>query len=106
MNFEELEENTTIHTLRHFTNTPLNQDYSCYWCYPISSIEEISDSFKNFWIWFQQELQADTFSTHTIVSFDLLKTFVLSPTSEYHTTQLSRIVTRLLTSIQFLQRPF
>src|SRR5215469_15444712 len=102
MNFEELEENTTIHTLRHFTNTLLNQDYSCYWYYPIPPIEEISDSFKNFWIWFQQELQADTFLAHTIVSFNLLKTFVFSPTLEYHTNQLSRIVTRLLTSIRFL----
>src|SRR5215469_14494547 len=106
MNFEELEENTASHILRHYTNTSLNQDYSCYWCYPIPLVEEISNSFRHFWVWFRQEFQADTFSAYTVVSFNLFETFILSPDSEYHTNQLVRTVTRLLTSIRFKRIPF
>jgi len=99
MNFEELEENTATHILRHYTNSPLNQDYSCYWCYPIPPIEDISESFKYFWTWFKQEFQVDTFSAYTVTAFNLFETFILSPPSEHRTAQLTRIATRLLTSI-------
>ena len=106
MNFEELEANTATHIIWHYSNSLLNQDYSCFVYYPIPPEEEISDSFKNFWIWFRQEFQADTFSAHTIVSFNLFEIFISSPPSEYRTAQLSRIADRLLISIRFLRRPF
>src|SRR5215475_14391418 len=106
MNFEELEENTAIHTIRHYTNTPLNQDYSCFVCYPIPSEEETSDSFKNFWLWFKQEFRADTFSAYTVVSFNLFENFILAPASEHRTTQLSKVINHLLSSIRFITRPF
>src|SRR5215469_12823639 len=106
MNFEELEENTAIHVLRHYTGTPLNQDYSCFVCYPIPTEEATSSSFKNFWLWFKQEFRADTFSAYTIVSFDLFKNFILAPASKHHTIQLPKVINRLLSSIRFIRRPF
>ena len=34
MNFEDLEKTTLEQIVRHYLDEPLNQDYTCHWCYP------------------------------------------------------------------------
>ena len=101
MNFEEIEENTAAHILRHYTNAPLNQDYSCYLCYPIPPVEEISQAFRNFWIWLNYEFQAESFTSCTVTAFNIFETLFTSPPSEYRTDQITKVVTKLLISIRY-----
>ena len=44
MNFEEVERNTTEHIIRHYSNTPLNVDYTCSWYYPPPTLNNLEDS--------------------------------------------------------------
>jgi hypothetical protein len=59
---EEIELNSIQHILRYHSNQPLNQDFSCYWCYPPTPITLTTPAFQNFWDWFNREFQADTYS--------------------------------------------
>ena len=73
MNFEEVERNTTEHIIRHYSNADLNVDYTCSWCYPPPTPNNLEDSFIYFGAWFAYEHQADTYSARTTTSFNLFK---------------------------------
>jgi Retrotransposon gag protein len=110
MNFEELERNISIHILRHFTHSytrePLNEDFTCNLCYPPPPLEENSIPFQNFWIWFQYEHRAETFSAYTVVTFNLFEQLFNTAESDYRTNRLQAIVIRLLSSIRYRTTPF
>jgi hypothetical protein len=106
MNFEELERTTSEHIVRHYLDEPLNRDYTCNWCYPPPPFETLSNSFKNFWNWFRREYQADTFTSRTIVAFNLFEQLSNTPESEHRNSRLIRVIYQLLSSIRYLVRPF
>jgi hypothetical protein len=106
MNFEELERTTSEHIVRHYLDEPLNQDYTCHWCYPPPPIETLSNSFNNFWNWFRREYQADTFTSRTTVAFNLFEQLSGTPESEHRNSRLIRVIYQLLSSIRYRVRPF
>ena len=106
MNFEELERTTSEHIVRHYLDEPLNQDYTCHWCYPPPPIETLSNSFNNFWNWFRREYQADTFTSRTTIAFNLFEQLSGTPESEHRNSCLIRVIYQLLSSIRYRVRPF
>ena len=106
MNFEEVERNTTEHIIRHYSNTSLNVDYTCFWCYPPPSNNNLTDSFIYFWVWFNLENQADTYSARTTVAFNLFKNLYDTPESEYRNERLKSIIVSILSSIRYRVTPF
>ena len=106
MNFEEIEINTAIHTLRHYSNSELNEDHSCYICYPVSPIHSINNAFENFWIWIHYTFRAETYTAYSVTAFNLLRYLVSTTLSGQQSDQLPQVLVRLLTSIRYLRRPF
>jgi hypothetical protein len=102
MNFEELERTTSEHIVRYYLDEPLNRDYTCNWCYPPPPFETLPNSFKNFWNWFRREYQADTFTSRTIVAFNLFEQLSNTPESEHRNSRLIRDIYQLLSSIRYL----
>ena len=105
MNFEEVERNTTEHIIRHYSNTPLNVDYTCFWCYPPPALNNLTDSFIYFWAWFGYEHQADTYTARTTTSFNLFKILYHTPESEYQDERLKSVIISILSSIRYLSTP-
>jgi hypothetical protein len=99
MNFEEIEINTAIHILRHYSNSILNEDHSCYICYPVPPLHSITTAFGNFWIWINRTSGAETYSAYTITAFNLFNYLVSTTLSGQQSDQLPSVLTRLLTSI-------
>jgi hypothetical protein len=105
MNFEEVERNTTEHIIRHYSNTPLNVDYTCFWCYPPPALNNLEDSFIYFWVWFNFEHQADTYSARTTIAFNLFKNLYHTPETEYRDERLKNIIVSILSSIRYRSTP-
>jgi len=101
MNFEEVERNTTEHIIRHYSNADLNVDYTCSWCYPPPTPNNLEDSFIYFWAWFAYEHQADTYSARTTTSFNLFKNLYHTPESEHRDTRLQSTIVAILSSIRY-----
>jgi len=80
---EEIELNSIQHILQHHSNRPLNQDFSCYWCYPPAPITLTTPAFQNFWDWFNREFQADTYSAQTVTAFTLFEGLIFAPETEH-----------------------
>lgn len=106
MNFEELERITSEHIVQHYLDEPLNQDYTCNWCYPPPPFETHSNSFQNFWIWLRLEYKAKTYTARTIVAFNLFERLSGTPESEHRDSRLIRIIYQLLSGIRYRVRPF
>src|SRR5215216_1310656 len=105
MNFEEVERNTTKHIIKHLANVPLNVDYTCPWCYPPPAFDTLKLSFQNFWKWFHLAHGAETYSTRTIVTFNLFEHLNNTPVSEHRDTRLQEVIVKLLTSIRYKNLP-
>src|ERR1044071_3751136 len=101
---EEIELNTVRHILLHHSNRPLNQDFSCYWCYPPPLITLTTPAFQNFWDWFSREFQADTYSAQTITAFTLFERLIFAPGTEHRDRQLAEVIIRIFISVRFRRR--
>ena len=99
MNFEEIERNLAEHIIKHFTNGPLNVDYTCHWCYPPPAFETLKSSFQKFWKWFHRSHEAESYSARTVVTFNLFEYLHNTPISEHRNTRLQEVIVKLLTSI-------
>jgi hypothetical protein len=103
---EEIELNSIQHILQHHSNQPLNQDFSCYWCYPPTPITLTTPAFQNFWDWFNREFQADTYSAQTVTAFTLFEELIFAPETEHRDRQLAEVIIRIFISVRFRRRIF
>jgi hypothetical protein len=103
---EEIELNSVQHILLHYSNRPLNQDYSCYWCYPPAPITRTPLTFQNFWNWFSREFQADTYSAQTTTAFALFEGLIFAPETEHRNQHLGETIVRIFISVRFRRRIF
>src|SRR5215208_8481895 len=106
MNFETIERNTVGHIVRHYSNSSLNEDYTCNWCYPPLPFNTLSNNFQNFWNWFHYEYQAETYTARSVVAFNLFEQLSNTPVSEHRNNRLTRIIYQLLSSLRYRTIPF
>ena len=106
MNFEAIERNTVEHIVRHYSNSPLNEDYTCNWCYPPPPFDTLSTRFQNFWNWFHYEYRAETYTERSVVAFNLFEQLSNTPVSEHRNSRLTKIIYQLLSSLRYRTIPF
>ena len=69
-------------------------------------LNTLTNSFKNFWNWLNYEYQAETYTSRTVIAFNLFEQLSNTPESDYRNNRLMRIIYILLSSICYRTRPF
>jgi hypothetical protein len=68
MSFIQQAEQIQLHRQQHRRELPLNRDFSCLVCYPLTN-QLPSEQFQNFWLWLLNYYEPATYSAYTVNAF-------------------------------------
>jgi hypothetical protein len=105
MNFEDHLQEIVQHRQNHLTTTVTTPLPSCIRCYPRPQASQISNTFKRFFLWLNQEYQAHSFTGYTVTAFNTYITAFNNDSSQSKSNQVVNLTIQLLFSLEYREKP-